>query len=79
MSGQQLTQSKYALQKVVESFGDLHFQLEETCLTHIYHVVFCFCELANIDYLWLGYLNTGALPLKEWADEWLHHGEVESF
>jgi hypothetical protein len=65
MSGQHLTQSKYALQQVVELFGNLLIQLEEAHLTHIYQTVFRFCELENIDFLVLRYLNTGALPIEE--------------
>jgi hypothetical protein len=76
MSGQQLTQSKYALQQVVELFGNLLIQLEEAHLTHIYQTVFRFCELEYIDYLVLRYLNTGALPFEEWAEEWLFDGEI---
>jgi hypothetical protein len=76
MSGQHLTQSEYALQEVVESFGDLLFQLEEARLIHTYQVVFRFCQLENIDYLVLRYLNAGALPFEEFAEEWLHVGEV---
>jgi hypothetical protein len=76
MSGQQLTQSKYALQQVVELFGNLLIQLEEAHLTHIYQTVFRFSELENIDYLVLRYLNTGALPFEEWAEEWLFDGEI---
>jgi hypothetical protein len=63
MSGRHLTHSEYALQKVVESFGDLLFQLEEAHVTHTYRVVFPVCQLENIDYLVLRYLNTGGLPL----------------
>jgi hypothetical protein len=76
MSGQQLPQSEYALQKVVESFGDLLFQLEEARLTHTYEVISHFCQLENIDYLVWRYLNTGALPFEEWAEEWLHNGDA---
>jgi hypothetical protein len=76
MSGQHLIQSKYALQKIVESFGDLLSQSEEAHLTHPYQVVFRFCQFENIDYLVLRYLNTGALPFKEWAEEWRFDGEV---
>jgi hypothetical protein len=76
MSGRHLTQSKYALQQVVELFGNLHIQLEEAHLTHIYQMVFRFCQLQNIDYLVLRYLNTGALPFEEWAEEWLYDWEV---
>jgi hypothetical protein len=76
MSGQHLTQSEYALQRVVELFGNLPTQLEEAQLIHTYRQVFCFCQLENIDYLVLRYLKTGALPLEEWAEEWLHIGEI---
>jgi len=78
MSGRHLTQSEYALQQVVGLFGDLLFRLEEAHLTHTYRVVFNFCQLENIDYLVLRYLNTGALPFEELAEEWLHKGEVLS-
>jgi hypothetical protein len=76
MSGRHLTQSEYALQRVVELFGNLLIQLEEAHLTHTYQTVFHFCQLENIDYLVLRYLNTGALPFEEWAEEWLFDGEV---
>jgi hypothetical protein len=76
MSGRHLTQSEFALQQVVELFGNLLFQLEEAHLTHTYQTVFRFCQLENIDYLVLRYLNTGALPFEEWAEEWLFHGEA---
>jgi hypothetical protein len=42
MSGQRLTQSEYALQSIVELFGNLLIQLEEAHLTHTYQVVFTF-------------------------------------
>jgi hypothetical protein len=76
MSGRHLTQSEYALQQVVELFGNLLIQLEEAHLTHTYQTVFRFCQLECIDYLVLRYLNTGALPFEEWAEEWLFDGEV---
>jgi hypothetical protein len=76
VSGQRLTQSEYALQQVVELFGNLLFQLEEANLTHTYQTVFRFCQLENIDYLVLRYLNTGALPFEEWAEPWLFDGEI---
>jgi hypothetical protein len=76
MSGPRLKQSEYALQQVVELFGNLLFQLEEARLTHTYQTVLRFCQLENIDYLVLRYLNAGALPFEEWAEEWLHDGEV---
>jgi hypothetical protein len=76
MCGRHLTQSEYAHQQVVELFGNLLTPLEEAHLTHTYQVVFRFCQLENIDYLVLRYLNTGALPFEEWAEEWLFDGEV---
>jgi len=76
MSGRHLTQSEYALQQVVVLFGDLLSQLEEARLTHTYQVVFRFCKLEGIDYLVLRYLNTGASPFEEWAEEWLHIWEI---
>jgi hypothetical protein len=59
MLGHQHTQSKYALQWVVESFGNLLFELPEHRVTHAYAVAFRFCQLENIEYLVLQYLNTG--------------------
>jgi hypothetical protein len=76
MSGQRLTQSEYALKQVVELFGNLLMQLEEAHLTHTFQVVLRFCQLENIDYLVQRYINTGALPFAEWAEEWLFDGEV---
>jgi hypothetical protein len=60
MPGHRFTQTEYALQRVVESFGNLPFELAEHHLTHTYTVLFCFCQLENMDYLLLRYLNTGA-------------------
>jgi hypothetical protein len=51
MPHHQYTPAKYALQQKVESFGNLLFQLEEARLTHIYRVVFLFCEYKNIRYV----------------------------
>jgi hypothetical protein len=76
MSGQHLTESEYTLTQVVELFGNLLIQLEEARLIHTYQTIFRFCQLENIDYLVLRYLNTGALPFEEWAEEWLFDGEV---
>jgi len=59
------------LQQIDVLFGNLLFQLEAAHLTHTYQVVFRFCQLGNIDYLVLRYLNTGAPPVEEWAEEWL--------
>jgi hypothetical protein len=36
---------------------------------HTYAVVFRVCELENIDYLVLRYLNTGAIPLEEYFEQ----------
>jgi hypothetical protein len=47
MSGEYLIQYEYALQKIVESFGDLLSQLEEAHLTHPYQVVFSFCQVSE--------------------------------
>jgi hypothetical protein len=76
MSGRHLTQSEYALTQIVELFGNLLIQLEEANLIPTYQTVFRFCQLENIDYRVLRYLNTGALPFEEWTEEWLFDGEV---
>jgi len=76
MAGRHLTLSKYAVQQVVGLFGELLSQLAEADLTCTYQDVFPFCKLEKIDYLVLPYLNTGALPCQECAEEWLHEGEV---
>jgi hypothetical protein len=71
-----LTQSEYTLQQIVELFGDLLFQFVEAHQINTYQVVFRFCQLGNIDYLLLRYLNTSVLPFEELAEEWLHDGEI---
>jgi len=76
MPGHQYTPAEYALQRVVESFGKLLSELAQYHLTHTYAVLFRFCKLENIDYLVLRYLNTGALPFKEYSEEWLFDGET---
>jgi len=76
MPGHQYTQAEYALQRVVESFGNLLSEFAEHRLPHTYAVVLRFCELENIDYLVLRYLNTGALPFEEYSEEWLYDGEI---
>jgi hypothetical protein len=78
MPGHQYTPAEYALQQKFETFGRLLFELEEHRLTHIYSVVFLFCQYEGIDYLVLRYLNMGALPFEEFSEEWLFDGEVES-
>ena len=75
MSGRRLTQSEYALQQVVESFGNLLYSLHEHNLTHTYQVVYRFCQLQGMDFLVLRYLNVGLLPFEEFSEEWLQDGE----
>jgi hypothetical protein len=76
MPGHQYTQAEYALQQKVESFGRLLSELAEHRLNHTYSVVFRWCQLEDIDYLVLRYINTGALPFEEFSEEWLFDGEV---
>jgi len=76
MPGHRYAQSEYTLQQVVETFGNLLYSLEEHHLTPTYRVVFRFCELDDIDYLMLRYLNTGALPFEEISEGWLFDDEV---
>jgi len=76
MPGHQNTPAEYALQQKVESFGTLLSELEEHHLTHIYAVVLLFCQLENIDYLVLRFLNMGASPFEEFSEEWLFDSEV---
>jgi hypothetical protein len=76
MPGHRYTPAEYALQQKVESFGRLLSELEEHCFSHIYTVVLLWCQLENIDYLVLRYINTGALPFEEFSEEWLHDGEI---
>ena len=73
---QQLTQSEFALEQTVDSFGNLLFQLEELHLTHTYGVVFRFCELEIVRFLALGYLITGTLQFEQFSKEWLFNREV---
>ena len=76
MPGHNLTQSEYALQQVVEWFGNLLFSLYEHHLTHTYRVVLRFAQLENIDYLVLRYLNTGLLPCEEFSEDLLFDEEA---
>jgi hypothetical protein len=76
MSGVKLSPSEYALQRIVVLFGELLIQLDEAGLTHTYRDVLRYCELEDINYLVLRYVNTGAGPFEEWAEDWLHDGEV---
>jgi hypothetical protein len=76
MSGQHLTQSKYALQQVVVLFAELLSQFAEAGFTPTFQDGFRFCALENINYLVMMHLNPGTSPFEEWAEEWLHVGEV---
>jgi hypothetical protein len=76
MPGHQYTPAEYALQRAVDSFTNLRFELAEHQLTHTYAVFLCFCQLESIDYLVLRYLNTGALPFEELSEAWLYDGET---
>jgi hypothetical protein len=76
MSGRQLTQSEYARQQLIVLFGERLSQLEKAGLTRTNPDVLGFCELENINFLVLRYLNTGQSPFKEWAKEWLHEWGV---
>ena len=75
MPGHRYTQAEYALQQVVELFGNLLFSLTEHNLTHIYQVVFRFVQLESHDFLVLPYLNTGLLPFEEFSEDlWYDEG-----
>jgi hypothetical protein len=76
MPGHHYTPVKYALRQRVESFGNLLFQLDEARLTHIYGIVFLFCEHENIGYSVLRNLHTSALLFKAFSKEWLFDREA---
>jgi hypothetical protein len=76
MPGHQYTPAEFRLQRVVESFGNLLFELAEQHLTHIYALVVEFCQLESVNYLVLRYLNTGGLPFAEFSEEWLFDDKV---
>jgi hypothetical protein len=67
---------EYAVHRVVVLFSELLIQLGEAGLTRTYRDVLRYCELENIHYLVLWYVNSGARPYQEFAEEWLHVGEV---
>jgi hypothetical protein len=71
MPGHHYTPAECALQRIVESFGNLLFELAEHQVTHTYAVVFRVCQIENIDYLVLRYLITGVVPFEEFSEEWL--------
>jgi len=76
MSGHRLTHTEYALQQVVELFGNLQFSLHEHNLIHTYRADIRFPQLENIDYLVLRYLNTGLLPFEEFSEDLLFDEEA---
>jgi len=76
MRGHYYARAEYALQRDVDSFGNLLFKLANHHSIKIYALVFPFCQLANIDYLVLRYLNTSALTSNEFSEEWLFDDEV---
>jgi len=76
MPGHHYTQSEYALQKAVESCGNVLFELDEQHLIHTYRVVLCFTPLDGIDYLLVRNLSTRLLPFEEYCEKWLFDGEV---
>jgi len=76
MPGHRYSQVEYALQRVVELFGNLLLSLQELNLTHTYRVVFRFVQLENIDYPVLRYLNTGLLPFEEFSKDLLFDEEA---
>jgi len=76
MPGHRYTQAEYALQQVVELFGNLLFSLDEHNLTHTYQVVFRFVQLESLDFLVLRYLNTGLLPFEEFSEDLFFDEEV---
>jgi len=69
MPGHRYTPYEYALQRVVELFGNLLFSLHEHNQIHTYQVVFRFAQLEIIDYLVLRNLNTGLLPFEEFSED----------
>jgi len=76
MPGHRYTQGEYALQRVVELFGNLLLSLHKLNLTHTYQVVFHFVQIENIDFLVLRYLNTGLLPFEEFSEDLLFDEEA---
>jgi hypothetical protein len=76
MPGHHYTPGEFALQRVVEFFGDLLFQSEEHHSTHTYQMVSRFCQLEGIHYLVLRYFNTMALTFEGFLEEWSLDGEA---
>ena len=78
ISGWRLTKSEYTLQLVIILFGKLLSHLAEAGFTCTDHNLCRICEIENINHLVLRYLNTGASPFQEWAEECLRKGKVYS-
>jgi len=76
MPGNRLTQSGYALQKKVESFGDLIFCIKDYHLTHISAIVIHYTHLDGIGYLLHSYSSTGLVLFKEFSEDLLFLDEV---
>jgi len=76
MPGHRYTQSEYALQRVVETFGNLLHAFEEHHLIHTYQVVVRYCQLEDIDNLVLQYLNSRLLLSEEFSEDQLFDKEA---
>jgi len=76
MSGAHPSPYEYALHKVVVFFGELLIQLAKAGLTHTNRDVLRYCQLENIHFLVLRFVNTGAGPYEVWAEDWLYEGEA---
>jgi hypothetical protein len=76
MAGDRYTPAVYALQRIVKSFGSLLYDLAEHHLSQTYLVFYRFCELENIDYLVVRYLDTAMLPFKEFSEKSLYNWET---
>jgi hypothetical protein len=76
MSGRQLTTSEYVQPQFTILSGELLIELEDTPLTHTKQVVLRFCQVENVHYQVVLYLNTGASRFEELAQEWLYDRQV---
>jgi hypothetical protein len=57
----------------------LYIELAEQQSIDTYSVVLHCCLIKNIDCRVLRYINGGALPFKEFSEEWFDDGEGESW
>ena len=76
MPGLRLTQSQYAHQRDVKTFGDLIFDFEGYCLIHISRVIPQYPILEGICYKVHRYLSLGLRPFKEFSENYLFPGEA---